>query len=78
MPATSRNAAGDYTLVRGAVCPYWPLAVVTSILPAGWAAEIVEQIADGRSAVVPDAGHCPQIEQPHAVNELLLDFFEGA
>lgn len=48
------------------------------LLPAGWAAEIADQIPQGRSAVVPDAGHCPQIEQPDAVNELLLDFFEGA
>lgn len=48
------------------------------LLPAGWADGIAEQIALGRSAVVPDAGHCPQIEQPDAVNELLLEFFEGA
>ncbi|VEG56980.1 putative hydrolase or acyltransferase of alpha/beta superfamily [Mycolicibacterium aurum] len=48
------------------------------LLPAGWAACIAEQIEDGRSAVIPDAGHCPQIEQPDVVNELLLDFFEGA
>ena len=48
------------------------------LLPTGWAADIAEQIPLGRSAVVPDAGHCPQIEQPDAVNELLLDFFEGA
>ncbi len=47
------------------------------LLPAGWSAEIAEQIADGRSAVIPEAGHCPQIEQPNAVNELLLEFFEG-
>jgi len=44
------------------------------LLPAGWAAEIAAQIPDGRSAVVERAGHCPQIEQPDAVNELLLDF----
>jgi 2-hydroxymuconate-semialdehyde hydrolase len=25
--------------------------------------------------VIGEAGHCPQIEQPSAVNELLLDFF---
>lgn len=48
------------------------------LLPGGWAAGIAEQITDGRSAVIPDAGHCPQIEQPAIVNELLLDFFEGA
>ncbi len=44
------------------------------LLPDGWAAEIAKQIPHGRSAVVERAGHCPQIEQPGAVNELLLDF----
>lgn len=46
------------------------------LLPAGWAAEIAGQITHGRSAVIDDAGHCPQIEQPAAVNQQLLDFFE--
>ncbi|AFM18415.1 putative hydrolase or acyltransferase of alpha/beta superfamily [Mycolicibacterium chubuense NBB4] len=46
------------------------------LLPAGWAAEIAGQITQGDSAVVDDAGHCPQIEQPAAVNTLLLQFFE--
>ncbi|MCV7342895.1 alpha/beta fold hydrolase [Mycolicibacterium rhodesiae] len=45
------------------------------LLPSGWAAEIAEQITAGRSAVIEDAGHCPQIEQPEALAELLLDFF---
>ena len=45
------------------------------LLPPGWAAEIAGQIPAGRSAVVDDAGHCPQLEQPDAVNRLLLDFF---
>ena len=44
------------------------------LLPRGWAAEIAAQIPAGRSAVIPDAGHCPQIEQPAAVNDLLLAF----
>ncbi len=52
------------------------------LLPAGWAVEIASQISGARSAVIPDAGHCPQIEQPAAVNELLLAFLadigEGA
>jgi pimeloyl-ACP methyl ester carboxylesterase len=52
------------------------------LLPPGWAAEIAGQISSARSAVVPDAGHCPQIEQPSAVNDLILDFLaeihEGA
>jgi 2-hydroxymuconate-semialdehyde hydrolase len=45
------------------------------LLPSGWAAQIARQIEGGRSEVVGKAGHCPQIEQPSAVNELLLDFF---
>jgi pimeloyl-ACP methyl ester carboxylesterase len=46
------------------------------LLPAGWAAEIAKQIRHGRWAVVDEAGHCPQIEQSSAVNELVLDFFK--
>lgn len=44
------------------------------LLPAGWAAAIAAQIPGARSAVVQDAGHCPQIERPDAVNDLLLEF----
>ncbi|MGV9331472.1 alpha/beta fold hydrolase [Nocardia sp. NPDC003726] len=47
------------------------------LLPAGWAAAIAARVPHGRSAVVPDAGHCPQIEQPDVVNDLLLAFFGG-
>ncbi|MGV0801185.1 alpha/beta hydrolase, partial [Mycolicibacterium elephantis] len=32
------------------------------------------QIRGARSAVVNDAGHCPQIEQADVVNGLLLEF----
>ncbi|WP_197375080.1 alpha/beta fold hydrolase [Mycolicibacterium baixiangningiae] len=45
------------------------------LLPRGWAAEIAGQISGARSAVIPAAGHCPQIEQPAVVTDLLLDFF---
>ncbi|MCV7411171.1 alpha/beta hydrolase [Mycobacterium florentinum] len=44
------------------------------LLPPGWAAEIAKQIDGARSVVVAGAGHCPQIEQPSAVNDLLLEF----
>jgi 2-hydroxymuconate-semialdehyde hydrolase len=44
------------------------------LLPLGWAKEIADQIPRGRSAVVEAAGHCPQLEQPTIVNELLLQF----
>ena len=48
------------------------------LLPAGWAADIAGRIADARAAVVDAAGHCPQLEQPEVVNDLLLRFLEGA
>ena len=47
------------------------------LLPPGWAADIAGRIAGGQSAVVDGAGHCPQLEQPEVVNELLLRFLEG-
>jgi pimeloyl-ACP methyl ester carboxylesterase len=47
------------------------------LLPPGWAADIAGRIAGARSAVVDEAGHCPQIERPEAVNELLLEFLKG-
>lgn len=46
------------------------------LLADGWAADIAAQIPLGRSVVIERAGHCPQIEQPDTVNELLLDFLE--
>jgi pimeloyl-ACP methyl ester carboxylesterase len=48
------------------------------LLPPGWAKEIADQIAGARSAVVEEAGHCPQIEQSAIVNELLLEFLAAA
>lgn len=44
------------------------------LLPAGWAAQIAAQITGARSAVIDHAGHCPQIEQPDALVELVLEF----
>jgi pimeloyl-ACP methyl ester carboxylesterase len=44
------------------------------IKPAGWAAPIARRIPEGRSVVVDAAAHCPQIEQPDVVNDLLLEF----
>lgn len=46
------------------------------LLPSGWAADIAGQIADARSAVIPGAGHCPQIEQPAALTAVLLEFLK--
>lgn len=47
------------------------------LLPDGWAAGIAGQIAGAQSAIVDDAGHCPQIERPDTVNELLHGFLAG-
>ena len=47
------------------------------LLPAGWAAEIAGQITGARSAVIDHAGHCPQIEQPEALTNLVLEFLAG-
>lgn len=66
--------------------PYERIAVPTLIVeggadkikPAGWAAEIADEVPDGRSTVIEDAGHCPQIERSEAVNELLLAFLDDA
>jgi pimeloyl-ACP methyl ester carboxylesterase len=44
------------------------------LLPSGWASDIAGQIPAARSVVIADAGHCPQIEQPAVVNDLLLAF----
>jgi pimeloyl-ACP methyl ester carboxylesterase len=46
--------------------------------PAGWAAHIAAQVPEGRSCVIDDAGHCPQIERPEVVNRLVLGFLSGA
>jgi pimeloyl-ACP methyl ester carboxylesterase len=44
------------------------------LLPSGWSKQMADRIPRGRSIVVDDAGHCPQIEQAEQVNGLLLDF----
>jgi len=44
------------------------------LLPPGWAKEIADQLPDGRSAVIEDAGHCPQLEQPTGMNAVLVAF----
>jgi pimeloyl-ACP methyl ester carboxylesterase len=48
------------------------------LLPSGWAGQIAKQIDGARAVVVAKAGHCPQIERPATVNELLLDFLATA
>lgn len=44
------------------------------IKPTGWWEELTGQMTNARAVIVPDAGHCPQIEQPDLVNAALIDF----
>ena len=44
------------------------------IKPDGWWEELTSRMADTEVVVVPDAGHCPQLEQPGIVNAALLRF----
>jgi len=80
--ARFRRPDGKPSSTPSSTRPYERIGVPTlvieggddKLLPPGWAAQIAKQIEGGRSAVVGKAGHCPQIEQPLAVNDLLLDF----
>jgi 2-hydroxymuconate-semialdehyde hydrolase len=44
--------------------------------PLGWAEDVAARIPNSDVTSV-DAGHCPQIERPGDVNELLLEFLEA-
>ncbi len=44
------------------------------IKPDGWWQELVGQIPNAEVVVVPEAGHCPQIEKSDSVNDALIRF----
>jgi 2-hydroxymuconate-semialdehyde hydrolase len=69
-PAPSSKRAYD----RVAVPALLVEGACDKLLPPGWAKEIADQLPDGQSAVIEDAGHCPQLEQPVDVNAVLLEF----
>lgn len=83
--ARFRRPAHDPSSAPRAELRYDRIAVPTVVVeggndklkPPGWAAGIAEHIAGARSVVIDEAGHCPQIEQPAVLNELILDFFAG-
>jgi len=43
----------------------------------GYAQQVATQIPDGRAIVVPDCGHCPNIEQPGVVADEIIAFVRG-
>jgi pimeloyl-ACP methyl ester carboxylesterase len=47
------------------------------IKPQGWWNELTEQMDNAGVILIPDAGHCPQLEQPDMVNEALIAFLKS-
>ena len=47
------------------------------LIPPEEARALAAAIPGARTTIVPDAGHLPAIEQPDAVNEALIELFEG-
>ena len=47
------------------------------IKPDGWWEELKGQMPDAEVLLIPEAGHCPQIEQPDIVNDALIRFLAG-
>lgn len=64
-PATSRTVPFETLLVAGAE---------DNLRMPGYADEMRREIARSRLAVIEDAGHCPQIDQPETFNRLVIDF----
>lgn len=46
------------------------------IIPLGEAEEMAAAIPDSKLVVLPDAGHMPNLEQPDAFNDAVIDFLE--
>ncbi|MET7899214.1 alpha/beta fold hydrolase [Streptomyces mirabilis] len=71
--AVSRTGSGiDYAAI--AVPTLMVAGAEDKIKPAGWADEVCALIPDSRQAVVPAAGHCPQIEAAKTTLPLILEF----
>ncbi|RYF56725.1 MAG: alpha/beta hydrolase [Comamonadaceae bacterium] len=47
------------------------------IKPPGWSKALTAVMPDARGVVVDAAGHCPQLEQPQIVNDLLIEFLSS-
>lgn len=80
--ARFRRPTGDVVAATGQPPSYLTVSVPVLIIeggrdglkPPGWAKELQGQIPGSSSAVVDNAGHCPQIERPHDFRDLLLAF----
>nr|WP_041451339.1 alpha/beta hydrolase [Hoyosella subflava] len=48
--------------------------VEDKIKPTGWSKTVADLMPNARNVLVEGAGHCPQLENPDVVNELLIEF----
>ena len=46
------------------------------LTPVGAARRLLDAVPDSRLAVLPDCGHCPQLQRPDRVAELIASFAE--
>jgi pimeloyl-ACP methyl ester carboxylesterase len=44
----------------------------------GYATPVAKQIPQGQAVVLPDCGHCPNIEQPGLVSKHLIEFLSSS
>ncbi|WP_238010598.1 alpha/beta fold hydrolase [Dactylosporangium sp. AC04546] len=71
-PAGGGSAEPDYARIRPPTL--FVEGGADKLKPPGWAKDLAVRVPHGRGVVVDGAGHCPQIERPGVVNDLLLDF----
>jgi pimeloyl-ACP methyl ester carboxylesterase len=70
-PAAPRSGI-DYTAI--AVPTLLVAGAADKLKPAGWADEVCALIPGSRKAIVPGAGHCPQIEAADTTLPIVLEF----
>lgn len=44
--------------------------------PPGWAGRLAARLPDAASVIVPDSGHCPQLEQPEQFLQILTAYLD--
>ena len=47
------------------------------LIPVSEAEAMAAAVPDGRLVIIPDAGHLPNLEQPDAFNDAVIDFLEA-
>lgn len=76
-PGHQSSGAGDLAYERIAVPTLLVEGEKDKLKPAGWAQRLADRIPGAVSGVVPDSGHCPQIEQPEPFLRLVAEFLSA-